>query len=180
MPAPRKRPCSICRHWFRPHPRIGVRQRACSQPECQAARRQKTQARWRAANPDYAAAYRIQRRSVQQRPPEPLRLPAPLSRLPWDLAKDQFGVQGADFLGVMGTLLLHSTKDQICRHLIDPTRVPGTLPAPAAKTSSGLPHTECRGDTAGHATGVSPTGAALGAPAGAPPGPAAAAAGLAG
>jgi hypothetical protein len=37
--APRKGPCSICRHWFRPNPRVGSRQRAFSRPECQAARR---------------------------------------------------------------------------------------------------------------------------------------------
>jgi hypothetical protein len=133
MPAPRKRPCSICRHWFRPHPRVGVRQRACSRPECEAARRRKTQARWRAKNPDYAAGYRIQRRSAQERPPEALRLPAPLNRLPWDVAKDEFGAQGTDFLGVMGTLLVRSAKDQFRAYVVDPTRVPGILAPPAGK-----------------------------------------------
>jgi hypothetical protein len=60
MPESRKRPCSICRHWFRPHPRVGARQHACSNPECQSARRRQTQADWRAHNPEYAAGYRIQ------------------------------------------------------------------------------------------------------------------------
>jgi len=36
------------------------------------------------------------------RPPEPLRLPPPLSQLPWDIAQSEFGVKGADFIGVMG------------------------------------------------------------------------------
>src|SRR5262245_766267 len=127
MPAPRKRPCSICRHWFRPHPRVGPRQHACSQPECQAARRKRTQARWRSRNPDYAAAYRIQQRGAQEQPPEPLRLPAPLSRLPWDLAKDELGGEGADFIGIMGALLLRSAKDQFRAYIVDATRVSGTL-----------------------------------------------------
>ena len=127
MPAPRKRPCSICRRWFRPDPRVGVRQRACNKPDCQAARRKKTQARWRRKNPDYAAGYRLQRRNAQERAPEPLRVTAPLNRLPWDLAKDEIGGKATDFLGVMGTLLVRSAKDQIRLHLIDGTRVPGAL-----------------------------------------------------
>ena len=134
MPAAaRKRPCSICHHWFRPDPRVGVRQHACGKPECQTARRKTTQARWRAKNPDYATGYRLQQRSAQERPAEPLRVPAPLNRLPWDIAKDEIGGKAADFLGVMGALLVRSTKDQIRLHLIEPTRVPNALPPPAGK-----------------------------------------------
>lgn len=44
MSEARKRPCTICRRWFRPDARVGVRQRACTNPECQTARRRKTQA----------------------------------------------------------------------------------------------------------------------------------------
>jgi hypothetical protein len=125
MPEARKRPCRICRRWFRPEPRVGNRQHACGRPECQAARRRKTQASWRCRNPDYATAYRIQQRSAQAPPPpEPLRMPAPLNRLPWDLAKDQFGTQGADFMGVMGALLLRTTKDQFQPYRIDSALVP--------------------------------------------------------
>ncbi len=128
MPASRKRPCSICRRWFRPHPRVGVRQRACGKPECQAARRKKTQAQWRAKNPDYAAGYRIQQRSVQERESEPLRVPAPLNRLPWDVAKDELGGKVTDFLGVMSALLVRSAKDEIRLHLLEPKRVRHALP----------------------------------------------------
>ena len=102
MPAPRKRPCSICRHWFRPNPRVGARQRAWSRPECQAARRKKTQANRRGKDPEYAAGDRIQQPGARQQTPEPLRLPPPLSQLPGDLAKDDFGQKGSDFIGVMG------------------------------------------------------------------------------
>ena len=133
MPEARKKPCCICRHWFRPNPRIGARQHACSKPECQAARRKRTQASWRAKNPEYAAGYRIQQRGAQEQPPEALRLPAPLNRLPWDLAKDEFGREGSDFIGVMGAILLRSAKDQFRSYGIDPTRVPAILPASTAK-----------------------------------------------
>ena len=54
----------------------------------------KTQASWRDRNPDYAADYRIQQRAAQKQPPEALRLPPPVTKLPWDLAKDEFGAKG--------------------------------------------------------------------------------------
>src|ERR1022692_950715 len=106
MPEAGKRPCAICRRWFRPDGRVGSRQHACGKPECQTSRRQKTQAGWRRRNPGYAIAWRIDRRAAQTpSPPEPLRMPAPLNQLPWDVAKDQFGPQGADFIWVMGALI---------------------------------------------------------------------------
>jgi hypothetical protein len=119
-----------CLHWFRPDPRVGVRQQACRRAECQAARRRQTQAAWRARNPDYFIARRIQERGALPRRPEPLRLPAPLAQLPWDLAQDQFGVQGADFIGVMGALLLQATQDQFRAYRLDSKTVADTLPPP--------------------------------------------------
>lgn len=75
--------------------------------------REKTQAAWRKRHPDYWAAWLIQQRSTQERAPAPLRVPAPLDRLPWDLAKDEFGRQGADFLGIFGRLLVDVPKDEM-------------------------------------------------------------------
>ncbi len=179
MPDARKRPCAICRRWFRPDPRVGDRQHVCREPQCQAKRRQKTQASWQRRNPDYAAAYRLQQRKAQaDPPPEPLRLPPPLNQLPWDLAKDQFGAQGADFLGVLGALLVRAGKDQFRTYVFESRGLGGTLPALAPKTRSGLGHTEARTD--GHATGVSPTRPALGTLAGPRSAPAPASAGLTG
>src|SRR5712692_941385 len=179
MPEARKRPCVMCRRWFRPDPRIGNRQHACGKPECQAARRQKTQASWRRRNPGYAIAWRIDQREAQTHSPsEPLRLPAPLNRLPWEFAKDQFGAQRADFLGVMGALMVRSAKDQFRAYLMDPTRLSGTLPLPPRKTSPGFGHTEPR--AANDATGVSPTRPAMGTSARPPAAPAAAIDGVAG
>ena len=68
MPEARKKPCRICRRWFQPDPRVGDRQRACGKEDCQQARRQKTQASWRARNPGYATAHRLTQRN-QERPP---------------------------------------------------------------------------------------------------------------
>ena len=110
MPDVQKKPCTICRRWFRPDGRIGKRQRACGRADCQAVHRRKMQAVWRARNPDYFIARRLQERSGEKQGPEPLCFLAPLSRLPWDVAQSEFGVQGADFLGIMGKVLLRSAQ----------------------------------------------------------------------
>ena len=125
----RKRPCCICRRWFGPDPRIGSRQQACRRPECQAARRKKKQKAWRERNPDYFIARRIKDRSGQDRAPEPLRLPPPLSRLPWDIAQSQFGTEGADFIGIMGTVLLRSAQSQFRAYVTEDSRLADTLPS---------------------------------------------------
>jgi hypothetical protein len=119
-------------------------------------------------------AYRIDQRAAQTEPPAVLLVPAPLNQLSWEFAKDQFGVQGADFIGALGAQMVHTAKDGFRAYLIDPTRLPGTLPPPR-KTSPGLGHSEPAGDDA---TRISPTRPALGTSAGPPTAPAAAAAAM--
>ena len=122
----KKRPCRICRLWFYADPRVGDRQRTCSATECQKTRRQKTKADWRRRNPDYFTARRILSRAAKGKTrPEPPSPPPPLDRLPWDIAQDQFGAQGAHFLGVMGGVLVRCAQDQRRAHLIDSTRGSG-------------------------------------------------------
>jgi hypothetical protein len=134
MPDARKKPCCICRRWFRPDPRIGLRQRACRNPDCQAARRRKKQKQWRGCNPDYFIARRILDRGKADRAPEPLRLPPPLSQLPWDIAQSEFGVKGTDFIGVLGTVLWRGVQSQFEAYLTDSSRFSGTLPPSAAQS----------------------------------------------
>jgi ParB/RepB/Spo0J family partition protein len=55
--------------------------------------------------------------------------------------------------------MVHTAKDQFRAYLIDPRRLPGTLPPLSRKTSPGLGHSEPAGDDA---TGISPTRPALG------------------
>ena len=149
----------------------------CGKAECRVLHRQKTQAQWRRRNRGYAIAYRIDQRAGQTEPPEVLRVPAPLDQLPWGFAKDEFGSQQADFMGVLGALLVRTAKDEFRAYLIDPTIVPGTLPRLSRKTRSQLGHSEPAGDDA---TGVSPTRAALGTSARPPTAAAAAADGVVG
>lgn len=158
MPDARKRPCCVCRRWFRPDPRVGLRQRACDQPDCQAARRVQTQKSWRERNADYFTARRIQERSNQDQPPEPLRLRPPLSRLPWDIAQDEFGVKGADFIGIFGTVLLRAAQDQFRAYPIDPTGFADTLHANPAQDQIRPVRESVRVRTTGNEAGVSSTG----------------------
>ena len=134
MPDARKKPCCICRRWFRPDPRIGARQQACPKPDCQDSRRKKKQKAWRASNADYFIARRMQKRRDQERTPEPLRLPPPLSQLPWDVAQSQFGVEGADFIGIMGTLLLRTAQSQFEAYVTESSRVVGIVPPQAVQS----------------------------------------------
>lgn len=194
MPSRKTRPCCICRCWFFPDHRVGSRQHTCGRAECRQQRRRKIQARWRARNPDYFTARRLQVRMVPEeppdppaqwgqaippapsasptsslanlphspstsRPPAPLRLPAPLNQLPWDIAQSEFGVQGADFLGVMAGLVLRSTQFEIAAYRVDCRRDPGKLLVPAAQSpippAAYLPGSGV--EAASHATGIPPT-----------------------
>jgi hypothetical protein len=135
----KKRPCKICRRWFYPDRRVGERQRACSKRSCQEARRSRTQASWRRRNRDYFTARRLQLRQVSQEEGtalEPLQLAPPLSDLPWDIAQDEFGPVGTDFLGYLGRVLLRTGKDQ--RRVQVPVSIDeiGRLPLEAAQDQS--------------------------------------------
>jgi hypothetical protein len=96
------------------------------------------QAAWRARNPDYFAAHRILARGSLARAPEPLRLPPPLGRLPWDIAQSEFGVKGADFIGLMGTLLVHAAQSELLTYPIDSKTDADTLPPPVAQSEMRL------------------------------------------
>ena len=157
MPVARKRPCCICHRWFRPDNRVGSRQHACSKPECQSLRRHRKQAAWRGRNPDYFSGRRIQARGASDKPPEPLRLPSPLHQLPWDIAQSEFGVQGADFIGVMGALLVHSVQSQLRSYLIDSKVDVATLLDPAAQSQIESGAEWSCGGAALHASGIPPT-----------------------
>jgi hypothetical protein len=103
------------------------------------ARRARTQASWRRRNPDYFTARRLQLRRVSQGEGailEPLQLPPPLSHLPWDIAQDEFGSVGTDFLGHLGRVLLRSGQDQ--RRVQVPVSIDeiGRLPLGAAQDES--------------------------------------------
>lgn len=157
MPVSRKRPCCVCHRWFRPDSRVGSRQRACRKAECQSVRRRRKQAAWRARNPDYFRGRRIQARAASNQPPEALRLPPPLNQLPWDIAQSEFGVQGADFIGVMGALLLHSAQSHFTVYAADSKIDAATLLDLSAQSQMKTGADWSGAGNARDAAGISPT-----------------------
>ena len=133
MPKRTKKPCRQCRRWFRPDVRVGERQHTCSRKECQTKRRQKNQSLWRARHPDYFSGQRLQTRKGMVPSPEPLRLPPPLSKLPWDIARQEIGVSGADFIGMMGALLLRAMPEPYPCQAMDHWSAPGPQARSPAK-----------------------------------------------
>lgn len=132
----RRRRCKVCGELFLADPRVGERQRACSQRECQQERRRETQAGWRERNADYfvdrrlrlraaatraaeASAGKTIERAARSRRPAPLAVPVELRRIPWNLAQDEIGVQVTDFLAVVACLLVRIAKDQRLRQVVD-------------------------------------------------------------
>lgn len=57
-----KRPCSICRKWFHPNPRVGEKQKVCSKPECQRERHRRNCASWNKRNASWYAEDRLSER----------------------------------------------------------------------------------------------------------------------
>jgi len=64
----RKRPCRFCRRWFRPDPRLGTRQYACSRAECQRERHRRNCAAHRLRDPDFTRREEQVRSRVTQGP----------------------------------------------------------------------------------------------------------------
>jgi len=183
MPSRRKRPCCICHCWFFPDNRMGSRQHTCGRQECQQRRRRTMQAAWRARNPDYFTARRLQARLAPDalpvppaqlgrsspparsalpspsRPPAPLRFRAPLDQLPWDIAQSAFGLQGADYIGVLAGLLLRETQSAIAAYRVEINALMATLRPPGAQSPirPAAYLTGSGGEAAGHATGIPPT-----------------------
>lgn len=95
-----------------------------------------TQQAWRRRNPDYFHARRLHDRQaavVAGTTPAPLVLPPPLSSLAWDLAQDEFGVTGTDFLGQMSRVLLIAAQDQFTGEVVESTGDGVRLPPEAAQ-----------------------------------------------
>ena len=45
--------CQFCGRYFRPHPFVGIRQKACARPMCRKKRKHANQSQWVKKNPDY-------------------------------------------------------------------------------------------------------------------------------
>lgn len=120
------KPCSICRRWFTPDPRVGSRQRTCGET-CSKALRSKTQQKWRQRNPDYFADRRLRqqaerlesgkREDANQRSP-----PALVQEVPWGYVKDEMGTQEAVIISFLLRLIVRWTQSEIQRKVFEITK----------------------------------------------------------
>ena len=103
--------------------------------------RRRTQAAWRRAHPGYFLEWRAKKREAlsKREAIDPPRLPPPLSRLPWDLAQEEFGAVGADFVASMGRLLVGHAKDEIRVQISKITEGTGRI-GPEAVKDERCPH----------------------------------------
>jgi hypothetical protein len=117
----RKKPCSVCRRWFMPEARVGRRQRTCGRPECRQEQRKRTQAGWRASNPDYWTDRRLHRQMQQAESEGKVRIhspPAPtaVQEIPWQHAQDAMGLKAAVFLAFLVRLSLRLSSQALRAH----------------------------------------------------------------
>lgn len=116
----KKRPCSECRRWFVPDPRVGKRQRTCGSAECRGARHRRADRAWQKRHPDYDRGRRWEKKLARVQQDGPTEAPerAPLSGVPWDLAQDVMGPQTVVIIaGLAGVLVRHAQdgrKRQAC------------------------------------------------------------------
>ena len=130
-----KRPCRICHKWFRPHPRVGPRQRVCSSPACQRERHQRACRAWHRRNPDYDRESRLRRKLCCQHPKGDAAAMAvnPGRQVAWPAARDVVGLEVAVFVEEVLRLLVRWARDAVTaqayrsqavtsRHLRPPAR----------------------------------------------------------
>ena len=119
----RKRPCSICRKWFEPHPRAGPRQHTCSRPECQRERHRRSCRSWHRRNPDYDRESRLSVRVAEGRPET-----AEEDLLSWSAARDAVSLEVLVVMEEIRRLLVSFVRDAVARQVHAVKEKSGRLP----------------------------------------------------
>ena len=132
----RKRPCRICRKWFRPDARVGARQRTCGSAPCCRAWHRRSCRDWRRRNPDYDRDDRLRRRLHAQR--EAVR-GDPLAQLNWDAAREVIGLQVAVVVEETGRLLVSWARDVMALQLSGSPHEFGRHPPGRVRDAMGSP-----------------------------------------
>lgn len=127
----RKRPCRICGKWFAPHPRLGVRQMTCGDPECQRLWHTKKCAEWNRKNritfqenylKNKLAAVRVDPQEPPSPPPSPVPIPiSPIPPLdyPRRVVQEVIGVQQLVIIEYIVRLLKRDVQEVIRPQPVD-------------------------------------------------------------
>ena len=86
------RPCLVCARWFRPNPRVGNRQHACSDPACQKEWHRRACAKRRKARRDENRATKVARLVVKHPVAEQAGLD-PMAAIDWKGVRKVVGLE---------------------------------------------------------------------------------------
>lgn len=134
---PASRPCSICRCWFRPAPRVAKTQKTCS-PACSKKLAAKRDAAWRAKNPDYGEHRRLRAALLRVADGADVVVEpagAPLAKVPWRAVQVAIGAKMAVVLAF--ALRLHASRRQVA--FDGETRILTRVPRRLNKTFEQVP-----------------------------------------
>lgn len=141
MAAPR--PCRICRRWFRPDPKVGDRQHACSDPACRKEAHRRACRKWRGEHQRRIRIERFEARLVEAEAPgspESDRPVDPLKRINWDLAAREVGEKTGTLVAVAMRLILRWPRETSLAQSHDNKGVvPKVIRSVPRETSSGQP-----------------------------------------
>lgn len=121
----KKRPCRVCKRWFRPDARLKGRQMTCGSPECQREWHRRRCAQWNRKNSEYFKASYLQRKlsAVEQgQVPEEASsgsLPGMRAgRLPGEFLQEVIGIQVVVIVDYIIQHLLRRVQEEIKRQAV--------------------------------------------------------------
>jgi hypothetical protein len=122
-----KRPCRVCKRWFKPDARLGDRQKTCGDAACKREWHRRKCAEWNEKNSEYAKTNALQRK-IEAAKNRPASSGDSRSLLPQRYAKEVIEVQLVVILEYLGQQLLRRLQEAIKRQAIVNKGQSGLLP----------------------------------------------------
>ena len=133
----KKRPCSVCRRWFMPHPRLKDRQRTCVDPGCKKEWHRKQCAEWNKRNADYFRANYLQKKLEPE--PKKVQVKSRLkSGLPLRCVQEAIGMQHLVIIEYLAQLMARRFQEVIRRQAVVNTEKTRGLSGNAFSRCDGL------------------------------------------
>ena len=126
-----KRPCSECRRWYTPNPRVGARQRTCGAEECQKKRHRRVDGAWHERNHSYDRERRLSSRVAKatesKQAPVAGAKDHPIREIPWAVVQEELGVEAAEIAGEIVRIAVRCVQDEMRRQKTEIQREIGRL-----------------------------------------------------
>lgn len=121
-PTLKKRPCRICRKWFRPNPRVGENQKTCAKAKCKDEWHRKKCATWNKQNNGYFKAIYLDKKlelakenskDIQTTQNKTLTISRLKLGLSWRDIQEAIGLQQAVIIEYFLQLLFRRVQEEI-------------------------------------------------------------------